>query len=208
MATYLFYKPKGCVTARRDALKKTVMDYFPEEFRDRFHPVGRLDLDTEGLLLITDDGKLDQQLLLPDRHVSKRYFFCCLGNIDEQKAEKLENGIELYHKNVEARPAIYEPCGHDKIKNCLSLIPEHFRAKWMRNPDGDVTSGYLTITEGKKHQVKLMIKSLGCRVFYLKRVSIGDLTLDESLKPGEYRELTEEELALLTNPTEKKGLST
>lgn len=98
MVYYMFNKPMGCVTARHDELHKTVMDYFPEEQRLRLHPVGRLDLDTEGLLIVTDDGKLDGLLMQPGRHVEKQYFFRALGNIDEDKARLIESGIALYHK--------------------------------------------------------------------------------------------------------------
>ena len=195
---YMFNKPAGCVTARRDAEKKTVMDYFPEEWRDRLHPIGRLDLDTEGLLIVTDDGRLDNRLNQPDRHVSKRYYFRALGHIGKEEAERLEGGIELYHKGIEAKPAVFEPEGTSTVLENAALIPPHRKSKWMRNPNGEVTSGWLTITEGKKHQVKLMIKSAGCRVFVLKREQIGGLRLDPALAPGAYRELTADELAALT----------
>ena len=194
---YMFNKPKNCVTARRDELKPTVMDYFPEEWRDKLHPVGRLDLDTEGLLIITDDGRLDNRLMQPRRHVEKKYFFRALGHIDDEKARALESGIELYHKDYVASPAKFELVGYSRVRDNLELIPVMHRSKWMKNPDGDVTAGFLTITEGKKHQVKLMVKSVGCRVFTLERVKVGGLELDKSLKPGEWRELTESELTLL-----------
>ena len=193
----MFNKPKDCVTARRDELKPTVMDYFPEEWRDKLHPVGRLDIDTEGLLIITDDGKLDNRLMQPKHHVEKRYFFRALGHIDEEKMRALESGIELYHKDHIAAPAKFELVGYSTVWDERENIPQRHRSKWLKNPDGAVTTGFLTITEGKKHQVKLMVKSVGCRVFNLKRVRIGGLELDESLEPGKWRDLTENELALL-----------
>ena len=193
----MFNKPKNCVTARRDSEKMTVMDYFPEEWRDILHPVGRLDIDTEGLLIITDDGKLDNRLMQPKRHVEKRYFFRALGFIDDEKSRALENGIALYHKDHISAPARFELVGHCKVREAKEFIPSQHRVKWLKNPEGMVTSGFLTITEGKKHQVKLMIKSVGCRVFNLKRVKLGGLELDESLKPGEWRELSPDELVLL-----------
>ncbi len=193
----MFNKPKNCVTARRDELKTTVMDYFPEEWRDLLHPVGRLDIDTEGLLIITDDGMLDYRLMQPKHHVEKKYLFHALGHIDENMARELESGIELYHQDHISAPASFELVGYSTVWDERAMIPQQHRSKWLKNPNGDVTIGYLTITEGKKHQVKLMIKSVGCRVFALKRLRIGGLCLDESLKPGEWRELTEAELGLL-----------
>lgn len=194
---YMFNKPKNCVTARRDELKPTVMDYFPEEWRDRLHPVGRLDIDTEGLLIITDDGKLDNRLMQPRHHVEKRYFFRALGHIDDDKKHAIESGIALYHKDHIAAPARLEIVGYSKVWDEREQIPPQHRSKWLKNPEGPVTTGFLSITEGKKHQVKLMIKSVGCRVFTLKRVRIGGLELDETLEPGKWRELTEDELRLL-----------
>lgn len=199
----MFNKPKGCVTARRDELKPTVMDYFPEEWRDILHPVGRLDLDTEGLLIITDDGKLDNRLMQPRHHVAKKYFFHALGHIDREKADALENNIVLYHQDHVSAPAKFELDGYSRVRDVFDLIPPPHRSKWMKNPDGDVTSGYLTITEGKKHQVKLMIKAVGCRVFALKRVKIGGLELDPSLEPGKWREMTPDELELLFENTDE-----
>lgn len=193
----MFNKPKGCVTARRDELKATVMDYFPEEWRDVLHPVGRLDLDTEGLLILTDDGKLDNRLMQPRHHVSKKYHFRALGHIDNEKAHALENNIVLYHQEHISAPAKFELEGYCQVHDVFDLIPPQHRSKWMKNPNGDVTSGFLTITEGKKHQVKLMIKAVGCRVFTLKRVMIGKLELDPMLEPGKWRELNSDELKLL-----------
>ncbi|MCI8388304.1 MAG: pseudouridine synthase [Clostridiales bacterium] len=194
---YMFNKPKGYVTARRDELRPTVMDWFPEEWRDLLHPIGRLDIDTEGLLIITDDGKLDNRLMQPRHHIEKRYFFRALGKISDEDARRLESGIELYHSDHVACKAKYELEGYYKLRDVSEYIPQKHRSKWLKNPDGDVTAGYLTITEGKKHQVKLMIKSVGCRVFTLKRVRLGELWLDESLQPGEWREMTVDELRLL-----------
>ena len=91
----MFNKPKGCVTARTDSLSKTVMDYFPEECRQTMYPVGRLDKDTEGLLLITDDGMLCRKLLLPKSHVPKTYFFYAIGELTEEKVSAISEGVEM-----------------------------------------------------------------------------------------------------------------
>ncbi len=194
---YMFNKPKGCVTARRDVNKTCVMDYFPEEMRDLLHPIGRLDLDTEGLLIVTDDGMLDNRIMQPGHHIEKEYYFKALGDITQEKAEALCSGIKLYHNEHISCNATYREAGKSTVIENFNDIPPVFRPKWLKNPQGTVTSGYLTITEGKKHQIKLMIKAVGCRVFYLKRIRLGNLLLDENLKAGEYRELSGDEPDLL-----------
>ena len=90
MEYYMFNKPSGCITARRDERHKTVMDYFPEEKRDLIFPVGRLDKDTEGFLLVTNDGQLFHELMMPERKVSKTYFFWAKGTITEDKISELD----------------------------------------------------------------------------------------------------------------------
>ncbi|MBQ8508844.1 MAG: pseudouridine synthase [Clostridia bacterium] len=197
----MFHKPKGCVTARRDAVRPTVMDYFPEEWRDLLHPVGRLDIDTEGLLILTDDGHLDNRLMQPKRHVEKCYFFMAVGDVGEEGARRFREGVELYQQGVNSCPAVYEELRRTTIADVKDWLPEFRRSRYLKNPGGAVTVGRLTITEGKKHQVKLMLKSVGCTIFYLKRERVGGLTLDESLAPGQWRELTEAELAALCDET-------
>ena len=102
---FMFNKPKGCVTARTDSLSKTVMDYFPEECRQTMYPVGRLDKDTEGLLLITDDGMLCRKLLLPKSHVPKTYFFYAIGELTEEKVSAISEGVEMKGRELPALPA-------------------------------------------------------------------------------------------------------
>ncbi len=200
----MFNKPAGCVTARRDLDKATVMDYFPEAWRTELHPIGRLDYDTEGLLLITDDGRLDNRLLQPRAHREKCYHLRALGDIDKTKIASLAAGIPVFGRTKTQNPGCecFSP-GFFVLEERLRaadvchLFPRDKLAKWMKNPDGPVIAGTLTITEGKKHQVKLMMKSVGCQVFTLKRLTFAGLTLDPSLAPGEWRPLTEPELALL-----------
>ena len=93
---FMFHKPKGAVTARRDDRHKTVMDYFPEEDRDILFPVGRLDKDTEGFLIVTDDGMFTYRLLSPESHIEKTYFFYALGIPDEKKLSELQGGVSIY----------------------------------------------------------------------------------------------------------------
>ena len=195
---YMFNKPSGCLSARRDERAKTVMDYFPEEKRDVLFPVGRLDKDTEGLLIITDDGPLFFDLMKPEKKVSKTYFFWARGSLSEEKIKEIENGIPIYaDESFLTAPAtlkILETKTLSDIKEFLSDDEAKLSRKKGQLP---VFSGLLTITEGKKHQVKRMIKYAGCHVVYLKRIAIGELCLDKSLERGEYRPITEEELVLL-----------
>lgn len=197
MQYYMFNKPGGCITARKDTTHKTVMDYFPESMREVLHPVGRLDMDTTGLIVFTDDGKLDMQIMHPENHVPKKYFFWAIGTMDKQKAQRIENGVLLTGQTELTKPSELEILGTDKIINIIDFIPERFRPKMRKNPDIPVFCANLTITEGRKHQVKRMLRAVDCCVVSLKRVSVGSLFLDEGLKPGEYRELTEVELQLL-----------
>ncbi len=199
---YIFNKPRGCITARRDARRKTVMDYFPQEKIETLFPVGRLDRDTEGLLLVTDDGMLCYNLLTPEMRIEKTYEFCALGRLSRSDIEKLESGVTPYtDKAIVTAPA--------KIKRhsvcCLREVRELLSGKdiALANKKGDtpVTLGKITITEGKKHQVKRMLLSAGCRVLYLKRISMAGLTLDPQLRAGEYRSLSADEINLLKKKT-------
>ncbi len=163
---YVFHKPAGCVTATKDNLHKTVMDYFPETIKNRCFPVGRLDIDTEGLLLITNDGELSHHLLSPKHNISKKYYVRTDKNIPESIEEKFELGVDI---------------GDDKL-----TLP----AQWEKTTED---TGYLTITEGRFHQVKRMFHAVGLEVIYLKRVSMGNLEL-ENLPLGEYRKLEKHEI--------------
>lgn len=169
---YLFHKPKGCVSAATDNLHKTVLDYFPEPARKGLFPVGRLDIDTEGLLLITNDGALAHNLLSPAKHVPKTYYAEVAGTVTEEDRLQFAQGLAIGEEK-QSLPAK------------LEILPP-------KSPE--ISRIYLTITEGKFHQVKRMFQAVGKQVLYLKRVSMGSLTLDGSLSPGEYRELTEKEL--------------
>lgn len=194
---YMFNKPRGCVTARKDALYPTVMDFFPEELRTTLHPVGRLDIDTEGMLLITDDGMFDHMLMEPAFHVEKEYFFWAFGNMNDDKASKLVAGIIIPGSSKPTLPSKFRVSEKKRVCDIESLLDINKREGYMKNPDGNVFSGYITLTEGRNHQVKLMLKAAGCTIAYLKRVSIGGIPLDEKLNPGEYRKLTENEINIL-----------
>lgn len=195
---YMFNKPRGCITARRDSRSKTVMDYFPENKREVLFPVGRLDKDTEGLLIVTDDGALCYNLLSPDMKVEKTYYFCAIGILSEEDRQSLCLGVTPYtNKSLVTAPAkisVESVCTLRDVKGLLSGKDIALANKKGTTP---VTVGKITITEGKKHQVKRMLSSVGCRVVYLKRLSISGLFLDGMLPLGEYRPLTENEINFL-----------
>ena len=171
---YLLNKPAGCVSATEDRNDRTVMEYVPSDRKGLF-PVGRLDKDTEGLLLITDDGMLAHELLAPGKHVDKTYFVRVEGKLTVENIRNLENGVDIGEEKLTMQP------GRVRIEN----LPEVY------------TELHLTIHEGKFHQVKRMMAAVGNPVIYLKRISMGPLTLPDNLKKGECRPLTEEELLRL-----------
>lgn len=198
MDYFMFHKPRGCVTARRDERHRTVMDYLPEEYRDTHFPIGRLDRDTEGLLLITNDGTLTQRLLAPKYHVAKTYFFWAQGIPNAQKLSEVERGVSIYRNRDDVTaPAVIKLLEQTDMRGIRHLLDDKDERLATRHGDIPAVSGLITITEGKKHQVKRMIRYAGAKVVYLKRLSMGGLTLDGSLAPGEYRRLTEGELELL-----------
>lgn len=163
-------KPDGVISATQDAVHETVLDLIDDALPPNSFPVGRLDLDTEGLLLICNDGKLAHDLLSPKKHVDKTYYVEAAHSLDEEAKALLESGT-IVLDDVRLQPARVETI-HD-------------------------TAFYLTIQEGKYHQVKRMLEAAGNRVIYLKRVRMGTLTLDETLKPGEWRYLEESEIEAL-----------
>ena len=195
MRYYMLNKPGGVVTATVDKTSGTVMDCFPEEIRPGLFPVGRLDRDTEGLLIVTDDGDFAFRMLRPEFGITKRYFLRAFGEISEEKIEKLKNGGSLYGNGEAARPAFLSDIVLSTVKADADFIPEEDRAHALKNPEGATFSAVITVTEGKRHEVKLLIKSIGCKVFYLKRVSMGNFVLDPMLKPGGFREFTLEEVS-------------
>ena len=179
---YLFHKPAGCVSATQDNMHRTVMDYLSDTARGDLFPVGRLDLDTEGLLLITNDGALAHALLSPSRHVAKTYYARVQGVVDETDVNLFKNGVDI---------------GEEKLVRPADLVILGCKA--------DVSEITLTITEGKFHQVKRRFEAVGTKVLYLKRISKGPVVLPEDLAPGAYRKLTAEELAALKNEQPKRN---
>ncbi len=167
-------KPGGVVSATEDKRDETVVDLLDEAHKHfEPHPVGRLDKDTEGFLLLTNDGQLSHQLLSPKHHVPKTYFARIKGQVTEKDTEAFKNGVELED-------------GYKTKPGDLVILES-----------GETSDIELTITEGKFHQVKRMFQAVDKEVIYLKRLSMGPLVLDEELELGEYRELTEEEIELV-----------
>lgn len=151
------------------------MDYITDTVHDDLFPVGRLDIDTEGLLLITNDGALAHNLLSPAKHVAKTYYAKIDGMVTDEDVNLFEKGVDI---------------GEEKLTKPAKLTI--LKSK----PISEIE---LTITEGKFHQVKRMFEAVGKRVTYLKRISMGPLVLSDDLKAGEYRKLTIEEINLLIN---------
>lgn len=186
---YMFHKPFGCVTARRDDRYPTVMDYFSELHNDNLNPVGRLDRETTGLLLITDDGMWNQKLTHPAYHKEKTYEFTVLGDLTKERIRALENGVLLKGAASLTSPARITITGHNILSDILPSLHPEVQASISSNlPDHPVTFGTITITEGKKRQIRRMMKSVHCCVIELKRISIGSICLDPQLKPGEWKE--------------------
>jgi len=195
---YMFNKPAGYITARKDTVSKTVFDFFNEVNMNGVFHVGRLDKDTEGLLLFTNDGEFVHEIMYPQKHVEKKYFFWALGSLEEEDRKQLENGIYMDKGEILTKPAKIEVEKRGMYKDLKQEMDiENFYNIDSNHHNPPVVSGYLTISEGRKHQVKRMLKAVGCYVVYLKRVSIGGLILDESLEKGQYRLLKEVEIQKL-----------
>jgi len=167
---FMLNKPQDVVSATQDNHDKTVLDLLKDVRKKDLFPVGRLDKDTEGLLILTNDGALAYSLLSPKKHVDKTYFVGLHSPITEEDITKLEQGVDIGEEKL-TLPA--------KVVVLDSLHIE------------------LTIHEGKFHQVKRMMQAVSNEVTLLKRISFGSLSLDSSLDPGSYRELTETEVMLL-----------
>ncbi|MBD5089952.1 MAG: rRNA pseudouridine synthase [Clostridiales bacterium] len=169
----MLHKPAGVITATEDKKDKTVLDFIDLPIKKQLFPVGRLDKDTEGLLILTNDGQLSHNLLSPKKHVSKVYYAKIEGKVTIEDVEKFREGLQI-EEDFTALPAE------------LTIVKED-----------EISEVKIKIYEGKFHQVKRMFEAVGKKVLYLKRLSMGGLALDENLAAGEYRELTEEEVLLL-----------
>ena len=167
---YMLNKPQGVVSATEDNFQKTVLDLLGDCRRNDLFPVGRLDKDTEGLLLITNDGAMAHRLLSPKKHVGKVYYARIDGKVTEKDVNAFREGL-VFDEEFTALPANLRILSSD-----------------------DISEIEVEIFEGKFHQVKRMFQAVGKKVLFLKRLSMGPVTLDSNLKPGEFRPLTESEL--------------
>lgn len=172
-------KPQGVISATEDFKENTVIDLISDDYKVfKPFPVGRLDKDTEGLMVLTNDGQLSHRVLSPKKHVEKVYYAEVDGIVTEEDKRLLKEGVTIDD-------------GYKTLPAKLEIIDS-----------GSISKVYLTIMEGKFHQVKRMFLAVGKKVIFLKRTAIGGLRLDKSLGLGEYRELTEDEIILL----EQNGL--
>ena len=171
---FMLYKPSGILSATEDASQQTVLDLFPPELRRQgLFPIGRLDKDTTGLLLLTNDGAMAHNILSPRKHIPKRYRATVEGKLEESDVRAFREGI-LLKDGTKCLPALLTPVG---ASVCL-----------------------VTVYEGKYHQIKRMLAARGKMVTALHREAIGSLALDENLNPGQWRELEPEELSALVQP--------
>ena len=180
-AYFMMNKPAGVISASEDPHEPTVVDLITETRRKDLFPAGRLDRDTEGLLLITNDGELAHRLLSPKHHVDKVYYAKVLGEVTQKDKAAFAEGLILA----------------DGLE-CLPADLEVLSVSEYTDPEADCVSEVrITIREGKFHQIKRMFSSVGKEVIYLKRLSMGPFILDGSLAPGRYRRLTDEEIRTL-----------
>lgn len=179
---FMLYKPAGVVSATNDKRNVTVLDLLKEENLKNLSPCGRLDIDTEGLLLITDDGVMIHNLLSPKKHVDKVYEVHIAHELSEEDIKRLTDGVDIGDKNDDG-----------SVKPTLPAVV----TQKERDNDGNPVIE-LTIHEGRFHQVKRMLEAVVNEVLFLKRLSMGPLFLDEKLAPGEYRALTDEEIKKLS----------
>ena len=223
-AYYMFNKPAGCVSATTDNTCKTVIDYLKNEQVSGLFPVGRLDKDTEGLLIITNDGELAHKLLSPKKHVAKKYYARIKGNLPTDVEKRFEDGLDIgdEKKTLPARIEVLQNAKTTESTDKLTGKTDNMTGKTDNTtgntdnitdvvisdrsdalPDEEPalfdSEVYVVITEGRYHQVKRMFKAVGCEVTYLERKSMGGLELDDTLRRGEYRKLTAEEINTLLN---------
>lgn len=201
---YMLHKPAGIITASRDKNAKTVVDLIETRKRRDLFPIGRLDKDTEGLLIITNDGALSHRLLSPNSHVQKTYVAFVSGELPSDVETHFKNGIDIGDEKLTL------PAGLREIASVDALV-EEFRDQFIVDSISDHLESFnsfikecriyeVVLTEGRYHEIKRMFEALGGNVEYLKRYSMGPITLDSELAPGEYRKLDKEEMKnLLTS---------
>ena len=181
---YMLHKPAGCISATEDRREQTVIDLITDRSREDLFPVGRLDKDTEGLLLITNDGDLAHRLLHPKKHVDKTYFARIRGEATQEIVQAFAEGLDIGDDKL-TLPAKLEILS----VGCSCVIRDEEGVE----TEVKASEVNVTIREGRFHQIKRMMEAAGSEVLYLKRLTMGPLQLDETLALGEYRPLTEDE---------------
>ncbi len=198
---YMLNKPAGVLTATMDKKAKTVLDLIVDKKRKDLFPVGRLDKDTEGLLLITNDGDMCHELLAPKKHVDKVYYAKIWGMVDNDTIDAFNKGIRIDADTI-TRPALLRILKvYDERPDCLTEYMLDNIDITRINEQNRWCEIEITIHEGKFHQVKRMFEAVDTSVIYLKRLAMGPLKLDKKLAPGEYRHITDAELSALKEAT-------
>ncbi len=195
---YLLYKPAGIITASRDRNEKTVVDLIESKRRRDISPVGRLDRDTEGLLLITNDGQLAHRLLAPGKHVDKVYLALVSGRLPDDVVERFKAGLDIGDETF-TKPAVLkvyenpEEAGDERISERYEELVTAFKTDKQYETGGEtgdiLTAVSITLTEGRYHEIKRMFQAVGAEVQYLKRISMGKLTIPADMHPGDYKEI-------------------
>ena len=191
---YMLNKPSGVISASEDSRESTVVDLITEQARKDLFPVGRLDRDTEGLLIITNDGEMAHRLLSPRHHVDKTYYARVTGIVAADTVEAFASGLVL-PDGLECLPAKLKILGINDV-SAEDISDCDCDCDCDSDPSAcqQYTDTEVTVREGKFHQIKRMFLATGHEVIYLKRLSMGSLTLDPSLEPGNYRRLTTGEI--------------
>lgn len=201
---YMFYKPMGCVSATKDR-ETTVLDYFKSTGKNDLFPVGRLDADTEGLLLVTNDGGFCHDLISPKKHMNKYYYFEGCGQFIAGTFDRMKSGFDIGDEKDTLPAFLMWQNQRENSKESLQFDSENTvldikitEVEYLLLNENEFLSdfdvkGILVITEGRFHQVKRMLQKNGVRVDYLKRLQIGAVSLDLSLNKGEFRALTTDE---------------
>lgn len=199
---YMLNKPAGVVSATTDGVDKTVVDLLKNEGRDDIFPIGRLDKDTEGILLITNNGRLSHNLLSPRKHVSKTYLCISDKELTGDDMKKMEEGIDIGDDKITkpstiSKTDLADACSmYNVAMGNVDLLFERIEGLSKYTPES-VYAYYHTISEGRYHQVKRMFAYFGCKILYLNRVEFAGLRLDKDLGLGEFRLLTDEEMKLI-----------
>ncbi len=205
---YMLNKPAGYLSATKDERLPVVLDLLHEPNKESLFPAGRLDIDTVGLLLLTNDGALAHALLSPQSHVDKTYLARLDDPVTEEDCRKFREGFSIGERR-DTLPADLKNLSPEELQAMTGEVPDEKKdlsGQPGLDPSFPAAQSWVSVTirEGKFHQVKRMFEAVGRQVLFLKRISFGSLKLDETLSPGEYRGLTKEEIEGLKNDVARK----